>query len=423
MSDDRSGPPSLIDIVDRETLEEIRTDFERGLGIPLLFADPEGRPLTEAGDLTRFCTAVLEGPHNPEMAECICCRRTEAGAQTVRGVQGAARPVREPTVEACPLGFLNALAPVNLNGQLLGYGLLGRALESAPDLDEYRSVARERGLDPEICVAMASNACIMPRERLLSAARLLHTIVELAVRVADNTLQDRRARELEEARDHLTTMIVHDMRTPLTAIIGTLRNLHAGALGALDDMGKQLVDLSLRNAKRLLGMVDDMLDTSKMEIGAMALNREPVQLRSILDVALEQVHYVAEDRDIELAADLPPDLPALYADRDRIDRVLVNLLGNAIKFSPHGGTVTVSASNANGDAEVLVAVADTGSGIPEDYRDRVFERFVQVESREARRRMSVGLGLAFCKMAVEAHGGRIWVESKAGEGSTFSFTL
>ena len=186
---------------------------------------------------------------------------------------------------------------------------------------------------------------------------------------------------------------------------------------------KEFVGLSLRSATNLLGMVNDLLDVSKMQSGRMDVNREPVQLRSIVDAALEQVHYLAEDRQIALGTQLSPDLPALYADREKVRRVLVNLLANAIKFTPRGGSVSLSASHAADDQQVLVAVADTGEGIPEEYRETIFDKFAQVESRKAGRSMATGLGLTFCKMAVEAHGGRIWVESKVGEGSTFFFTL
>ena len=328
----------------------------------------------------------------------------------------------EPVIDLCPMGFLDAVVPIELDGKLIGYGAFGRALESAPDLEQYRRLAVENGLDPEACVAAASGATVMPRDRLVSAARLLHTIAGLVVRAANDTRQARRIQELEKTRDDLTHMIVHDLRTPLTAVIGSLQTMHDGSLGSLDDLVKELVGLSLRSSKRLLGMVNDLLDVSKTEAGQMALNREPAQLRGIVDGAMEQVQYLAEERGVALAVDVPPDLPALYADRGKVDRVLVNLVANAVKFTPRGGSVSVFASYP-GDEQVLVGVRDTGEGIPEEYRDRIFEKFGQVESRKAGRKMSTGLGLTFCKMAVEAHGGRIWLESKVGEGTTFFFTL
>jgi two-component system, sensor histidine kinase and response regulator len=124
-----------------------------------------------------------------------------------------------------------------------------------------------------------------------------------------------------------------------------------------------------------------------------------------------------------LAQEIVPDLPTLYADEEKLLRTLVNLLGNAIKFTPAGGAVTLSARPSDTERVLLLSVTDTGEGIPAEAFARIFEKFGQVESRQAGRRMSTGLGLTFCKMVVEAHGGRIWVESELGQGSTFSFTV
>jgi len=423
MSDNNDIDLSLVDLVGRETLDAIRSTFEACVGMPLLFTDSEGRPVTEVEDPTRFCFAFLQGSPEAEAVGCLCCERATARERTMRETQLRTQHTGEPVIETCPMGFLDAVVPIELQGQVLGYGLFGRALDSVPDLEQYRRMAKARGLDPEACVTAAENATVMSREDILSVAKLLHTIAGLVVRAANDTLQARQVQELEKTRDDLTHMIVHDLRTPLTAIIGSLRSLYAGSLGPLDDPVKEFVELSLRNAKRLLGLVNDLLDVDKIQAEGIALNREPVQLRSIVDAAVEQVHYLVEDRDIALATELPPDLPALYVDREKVDRVLVNLLGNAIKFTPRGGAISIVASHSGEDEDVLVAVEDTGEGIPEEYLEKVFDRFAQVESRQAGRKMSTGLGLTFCKMAVEAHGGRIWVESKLGEGTTFFFTL
>ena len=143
----------------------------------------------------------------------------------------------------------------------------------------------------------------------------------------------------------------------------------------------------------------------------------------LVEQSLQQVAPLATEKQISVARELAPDLPALYADEEKLLRTLVNLLGNALKFTPVGGTITLSARPSDQEKALIFSVTDTGEGIPAEAFERIFEKFGQVESRMAGRTTSTGLGLTFCKMVVEAHGGRIGVESVLGQGSTFAFTI
>ncbi|MBM3459773.1 MAG: HAMP domain-containing histidine kinase, partial [Armatimonadetes bacterium] len=214
-------------------------------------------------------------------------------------------------------------------------------------------------------------------------------------------------------------MVVHDLRTPLTALIGGLQTMVA--VGGLDELQLELLDMSIQGGQTLLGMINDLLDISKMEDGSLQLERGEVAVPALAEVALRQVGSLAEAREVDLRADLDPDLPTLYADEDKLRRTLVNLLGNALKFTPRKGRVTLRAVRDNGS--LVFSVEDTGEGIPKEAFGKIFEKFGQVENRQAGRKNSTGLGLTFCKMATEAHGGTIWVESELGVGSTFSFTI
>ena len=225
----------------------------------------------------------------------------------------------------------------------------------------------------------------------------------------------------ESLRDSLSAMLVHDLRTPLTAIIGPLEMLLDDTSAPFDDIQRELLTMCQRNAHRLLGMVNDLLDIGKMESGEIILERTDVTPGALVEEAVRQTAPLAGEKGLEVAHDVAPGLPRLHADEDLLRRVLVNLLGNAIKFTPEGGRVAVSARDAPG--ALVFSVRDTGEGIPREAFGRIFEKFGQVESRSAGRRMSTGLGLTFCKMAVEAHGGRIGVESEPGKGSVFSFTI
>jgi len=227
-------------------------------------------------------------------------------------------------------------------------------------------------------------------------------------------------RKLEELRDSLTDMIVHDLRQPLQSLIGGLETLPI--LGELNPDQREFLELSTDGGQTLLGMINDLLDISKMESGTLQLDRTRVDPQAVVEVAVRQVWNLAQEKEVDLRIDCRPGETPLCADEEKLRRVLVNLLGNAIKFTPRRGCVTVSVRTESAEA-LQFSVADSGEGIPPEAFERIFEKFGQVENRKEGRKMSTGLGLTFCKMAVEAHGGRIWVESELGHGSVFSFTL
>jgi two-component system, sensor histidine kinase len=223
--------------------------------------------------------------------------------------------------------------------------------------------------------------------------------------------------ELELLRDSLTHMIVHDLRTPLTALLGGLQTMEA--LGELNRDQAELLGMSIQGGQTLLRMINDLLDISKLEDGSLKLEYADLCVENLIDQSVRQVTPLAVEKKIALVREIAHELPSVYADEEKLVRTLVNLLGNAIKFTPAGGMVTLSAHRSERAKELLFSVADTGEGIPAEAFERIFEKFGQVESRQAGRKMSTGLGLTFCKMVVEAHGGRIWVESELGKGSTF----
>lgn len=232
----------------------------------------------------------------------------------------------------------------------------------------------------------------------------------------------RHLKALETMRDDLTHMIVHDLRTPLTSILVGLQTLES--VGDLNEIQQEMLGLSMDGGHTLLGMINDLLDIDKMEKGSLQLGYEVVSPNELIHSSVAQVALLARNKNINLTQDADNSLPSFSGDGDKLRRTLVNLIGNALKFTPSGGSVDVSVKQPESDAGTLVfAVQDTGEGIPKEAFERVFEKFGQVENRMAGRKMSTGLGLTFSKMAVEAHGGRIWVESEPGQGSTFFFIL
>ena len=181
---------------------------------------------------------------------------------------------------------------------------------------------------------------------------------------------------------------------------------------------QECLEAAQRSCDLLFNMIQDLLDISRMEEGQLHLNLETFDLFDVLNKVRNEYEHPAraEDKDVRVARDA--DIPPISADRNLIYRILSNLRINAIKHTPRNGTVTVGAT-LDGD-KIQVNVEDTKQGIPDEYREHIFEKFGQVESRQ---RSGTGLGLTFCRMAVEAHGGKIWVESGEEEGSTFTFSL
>jgi signal transduction histidine kinase len=230
-----------------------------------------------------------------------------------------------------------------------------------------------------------------------------------------------RLQELEKLRDDLTRMIVHDLRTPLTSVLGGMQMLTV--LGDLNEEQREMTTIAVRGGEALLGMINDLLDVGKMESGSMQLDYAMLDAVELVADATNQVARLSESRNLTVVTEIAAGLPPLQGDEDKLRRTLVNLLGNAIKFTPDYGTLTVTVRVGGDGKSMVFSVSDTGEGIPSEAFELIFAKFGQVESRHGGRKMSTGLGLTFCKLAVEAHRGHISVESEPGKGSTFSFTI
>lgn len=249
--------------------------------------------------------------------------------------------------------------------------------------------------------------------------RRIHDIEVLFTHKLQESYQ--RLQELEKMRDDLMNMMVHDLRTPLTSVITGMQTLEA--VSELNETQQEMVSIAIAGGGMLLGMINELLDVSKMESGEMQLDYATLSPITLVTSAVSQVVSLAASNGLTLVPQIGADLPPFQGDGDKLSRTLVNLLGNAIKFTPTGGTVTVSVQQADDSRCLLFSVRDTGEGIPSEAFERIFEKFGQVELRQRGRKLSTGLGLTFCKLAVEAHGGNIKVDSVPEQGSVFSFTI
>jgi signal transduction histidine kinase len=225
-------------------------------------------------------------------------------------------------------------------------------------------------------------------------------------------------RLLEQTRDDLTHTMVHDLRNPLNNIYSAQELITE--LGPLTEDQHHIMEVARDSTQRMLTLVNAILDISRLESGRMPLDRQPVSLEQVVTQVVESQSLLANGKDIQLAYEIPADLPQALADSGLIERVLQNLIGNALKFTPLGGEVLVTAG-IDGDDEdhLFVRVQDTGPGVPTSVQDRLFQKFTTGKQMGS----GSGLGLAFCRMVVEAHDGRISAKSWPDQGATFTFTL
>jgi signal transduction histidine kinase/CheY-like chemotaxis protein/CHASE1-domain containing sensor protein len=226
-------------------------------------------------------------------------------------------------------------------------------------------------------------------------------------------------RAIERMKDEFISVVSHELRTPLTSIRGSLGLLAGGMLGSIPEKGQRMLDIAVNNSERLIRLINDILDIERMESGEVIMDKRECDAADLMTQATDLVQKMAEEAEVTLSTTVQE--ARLHVDPDRIIQTLTNLLSNAVKFCPPGGTVWLTAERRR--AEIRFEVRDQGRGIPNDKIESIFGRFQQVDASDSRDKGGTGLGLAISRSIVEQHGGKIWAESREGEGSTFFFTL
>jgi signal transduction histidine kinase len=225
-------------------------------------------------------------------------------------------------------------------------------------------------------------------------------------------------KQLDSMKSDFVATITHDLRSPLTVIHGALRLLPQ--LGELNDEQSEFAERAMRSAEHMDSLISSLLDIGRIEAG-LEMEREPVELRDVVEQVVANLQEeVANKRQI-VGLELQDNLSTVKGNPTRLVQVITNLVDNAIRYTPEGGKIRVRASQ-DGD-QIILSVSDTGVGIPTKAKDHIFEKFYRVEGPQTRELEGAGLGLAAVKSIVESHGGRVWVQSKEGQGSTFYFTL
>jgi signal transduction histidine kinase len=256
---------------------------------------------------------------------------------------------------------------------------------------------------------------------------LLQTFATQSVLAIENARLFReieeKGRQLESASRHKSQFLAnmsHELRTPLNAILGYTELILDSIYGDVPEKVREVLVRLEKSGRHLLSLINDVLDLSKIEAGQLTLALAEYSMPDVVQTVVTAVEALATEKKLALEVAVAPDLPRGHGDERRISQVLLNLVGNAIKFT-EVGEVRIEVSSSDGG--FLVAVSDTGPGIPETDQQKIFEEFQQVDSSTTRKKAGTGLGLSIAKRIVELHGGRIWVESNLGKGSTFWFKL
>ncbi len=246
-------------------------------------------------------------------------------------------------------------------------------------------------------------------------------------------------KEIDRMKSEFISVVSHELRTPLTSIKNAVNIILGGTAGEITQNQEKFLSLAGRNIDRLAGIINNLLDLSKLEAGKVEMRFQEMDLNEPLDTVISSLRPQAEEKAVAISREIPVGLPKIHGDKDKIEQIFTNLINNAIKFTPEGGSITVAANsvrsgefpNSEPRSEenefdrnfIEISVEDTGIGIPENELDLVFDKFHQIGGSLTRKTGGTGLGLPITKELIEAHKGQVWVESKVGKGSRFMFTL
>ena len=465
---------SLSSLVDPDLFGAVCASFTDLYDIPIKVFDGSNNLLVDAGTSRDLCNYVHGLPRGNQLCvKCISQIKTqdlpvparEIGIESEVGAKAPPSGVDVVFVN-CFTGLRYAVVPIHHDQELVGRLVAGPYIPSqlkktpgtlsslgadpARVKEQYRQIRRvsdeliHRVMDN--LTKVVSVILYTTYKRLLTTNIHLESITtsyrELKQQNLKLTAAHEKMQELDRLKSSFLATISHELRTPLTAVMGYSEMLLEGIVGKLNVEQGHYIRTIIEKSESLLQMITGLLDISKIESGTLTLNITNLELPDIVDAALATVVPLAAKKSVQLVTELEDDLPTIEGDRDKVRQVVLNLVSNAVKFTPTGGTVSVGAERSNmpltgkgssSDVANLfqpyrrsalrIWVKDTGVGIPEDQAEKVFQSFYQVDGSSTREHSGAGLGLAIAKSFVEAHNGSIWVERSDDPGTCICFAL
>lgn len=458
--------PSLKDLVDLPAFVEVCRSYLDLYGMGIKVFDADGTRLVDLkignGDFCGYVFSKGEG-----RARCTATVRKVKDTPFDLGSIGGA-PEDAIVAQPCFTGLRYLVMPILHEGDLLGKVILGpfrpsdlkglpeALVEISEDFDAERALAdlQKIRLAPEntvrrvlghfrlvVDVILHSGYKAMLTSAMhIEAVTDSHRELVQKNRMLEESLE--KLKELDRLKSNFLATVSHELRTPLTSVIGYSEMLLEGLAGDLSEEQRDYVRTIMEKGENLLQIITSILDISKIESGKVTLSPVEADLAEVARSSVTTIHPQAQKRGLNVELDVAAELPRVPADRDKIRQCLVNLLANALKFTPKGGTVTLSVERYTGPRRnrtdedrgfalfeprenhfVKLSVRDSGIGIPADKLERVFDTFYQVDNSSTREYGGTGLGLSIVKSYVEAHGGEVWVDSEEGKGSVFSILL
>ncbi|MDM8568016.1 PocR ligand-binding domain-containing protein [Thiotrichales bacterium HSG1] len=400
---------SFEELFDLQELQAIQDAFASACNIASIITKPDGTPITKPSNFCRLCMDVIR--QTPKgLANCM-------ESDSLIGRQNLNGPIIQPCLSG-GLWDAGSSISIGVGNQHVANWLIGQVRSEEQNDEKMLQYADEIGADKEQFKDALAEVPKMSKQQFENISNSLFLFATMLSKQAFQTLQ---MQQMDKLKDEFLANTSHELRTPLNGIIGIAESLMDGATGELNKQTKTNLAMIANSGKRLSSLVNDILDFSKIRHHDIGLQLKPLELNSIIDMVLTLSQPLVIQKEINFVNEIEPSLPAVFADENRLQQILHNLIGNAIKFTKQGN-ITISAQTIN-EQQIQITVADDGIGIPTNKLTSIFESFEQAEGSTSREYGGTGLGLAVTKKLVELHGGKIWVESVLEVGSKFIFTL
>jgi two-component system sensor histidine kinase BarA len=455
---------ALVDLIEQESFRDVMAAFADLYRVGVKVFDTGGNKLVDirVGN-TAFCGYLWEHGGTRQACTRLVMGLKNDPFETKDGIE-------IPRLVDCFSGLRYVVVPLHYEGDLMGRLIFGPYMPQALPSPSEQIYQISPSVDRKKAETLVEPVRRAPDDLIAKLLQQVQKVVEVlvftsyrslltqqmhieSVTASYNELEEKnrtlkeqnvRLQELDKLKSNFLATVSHELRTPLTSVIGYSEMLLEGMAGQMNDEQREYVKTIMEKGESLLALISQILDLSRIESGNLRLNVTDFALREVLKAATTSIIPQAAKKSITVDINVADDLPYIKGDRDKIGQIVVNLLGNSVKFTPQGGKITLRSARWTGprrtpvktsddgaaalfdlkeEAFVRIDVVDTGVGIPPEKIEKVFERFFQVDNSSTREFGGTGLGLSIVKSFVEAHKGEIFVESDVGKGSTFSVLL